>query len=116
MFRKFREWQEEKFTAELIQELERGLRDKKYIHDPKYHENIVKKLRVMGLGEDADELEMVKPSEDDMDFYRMKPKSPITFGPDYNLKKAAADAKLARDTYDSHIRHLIEKIKTRVRG
>lgn len=70
----------------------------------------------MGLGEDADELEMIRPSEDDMDFYRPKPKSPIAFGPDYNLKKSAADAKLARKTYESHIRHLIEKIKTRVRG
>jgi hypothetical protein len=42
--------------------------DKGVYKDENYHNDLIKKLRILGLGEDANELEMIKISQDDIDY------------------------------------------------
>jgi len=68
--------------------------------DKSYHNNLVRKLRVLGLGEDADELEMIKMSQEDIDHSN-------SAGSHDHKKKMSA--RLAYNTYMDHIDHLIKK-------
>lgn len=73
--------------------------------DNNYHDILVRKLRVLGLGEDADELEMIRISNDDINFSN----SPIDSSKqDYHQKRSSA--RLAYNTYMDHIDNLRNKV------
>lgn len=73
--------------------------------DPNYHENLIEYLRLLGLNEDANELELVRPSKDDINFYSSGLNSSQK---DYNNKKLSA--RTAYNSYMDHIEHLIKKV------
>ena len=73
--------------------------------DPNYHENLIEYLRLVGLDEDANELEMIKISQSDIDFSN----SPLDSSKkDHSQKRSSS--RLAYNTYMDHISHLINKV------
>jgi hypothetical protein len=75
-------------------------------NDKNYHANLVRKLRVLGLGEDADELEVIRISDSDINFS----KSPLDSSIQDSSQKRNS-ARLAYNTYMDHIENLIKKTK-----
>lgn len=73
--------------------------------DLNYHDNLIEYLRMVGLDEDANELEMIKISQDDINFSN----SPLDSSKkDYHQKRISS--RLAYNTYMDHIENLIKKV------
>lgn len=72
--------------------------------DPNYHNNLIEYLRMVGLNEEANDLELVRMSEEDINFSNSSLDSSKK---DYSEKRSSA--RLAYNTYMDHIDHLINK-------
>jgi len=113
--KKFSEWVEDN-KKKLWIDLYLHLLEADHIHpekgmykDERYHDNLIKKLRILGLGEEANELEMVRISQDDIDFSNSDLDSSKK---DYHQKKTSA--RLAYNTYMDHIEDLTKKISKHI--
>lgn len=69
--------------------------------DPNYHENLIKKLRTLGLGQDANDLEMIKMSQSDIS-------TGLSNRPVSQDKRISFKA--AYNTYIDHIEDLQKKV------
>lgn len=78
--------------------------------DENYHDNLIKKLRILGLGQEANELEMVKISNDDIDFSNSELDSSQA---NYHQKRTSS--RLAYNTYMDHIEDLIKKVGAHIK-
>lgn len=72
--------------------------------DPNYHDNLIEYLRMVGLDEEANDLELVRISAKDIDFSN----SELNYSQKNNNQKKVS-ARLAYNTYMDHIDHLIKK-------
>lgn len=79
--------------------------------DESYHDNLIKKLRILGLGEEANELEMIKISNDDINFSNQELNSSQD---NYHQKRTSA--RLAYNTYMDHIESLIKKAGAHIKN
>lgn len=113
--KKFSEWIEDNKNKLWI-DLYLHLLEADHIHPEKgvykdegYHNNLIKKLRVLGLGEEANELEMVRISQDDVDFSNSVLDSSKK---DYHQKRNSA--RLAHNTYMDYIEDLVKKVSKHI--
>lgn len=74
-------------------------------NDKDYHNNLIKKLRILGLGEQANELEMVRMSQDDIAFSKAQ----------HADSKQRMDFRVAYNTYMDHIEHLTELVYNKIK-
>lgn len=79
-----------------------------HIYDSNYiahHNELIKKLRVLGLGEEANELEMVRMSQDEVEF-GSKPTDSLEKG-SFEKKQ---NRRVAYNAYLDHIESLVKKV------
>jgi hypothetical protein len=92
-------------------EADETLHGKGIYKNENYHNDLIKKLRTLGLGQDANELEMVRISNDDINFSNSELDSSQN---DYHQKRISA--RLAYNTYMDHIEALIKKVAAHIKN
>lgn len=105
---KFKNWLENKNIWLDFYNYLLGAEDGIY-EDPNYHNNVIDYLRLLGLDQDANELEMVKISQKDIDFSNKR----LDFSQPNNFEKRKS-SRVAYNTYMNHIEYLIKKTRQHI--
>lgn len=106
--KRFSEWFENKrLWMDLYYYLLQADSDNKGVFkDPNYHNNLVKKLRDLGLDEEANDLEIVRISQKDIDFANDYDAN--SSQQNYHQNKTSLSA--AYNVYLDHIENLMKKV------
>jgi len=107
----FFEWLDNKniwidLYANLLNMYSKHIYDRNYV---KYHDELINKLRAVGLSEDANELEMVRLSQDDINYGDR----PLNSGEsDYHQKRQ--NYRAGYNAYLDHIESLVKKVSEQI--